>query len=156
MDNLIDLIKRGHATPRFRRKLEVFWRFAESLAGLSVCKRASVGCTIVDSRMLSVLAIGYNGPPARIENDRCRDVVGGCGCIHAESNALIKLRHVTAKMVLLTTTFPCEHCAGLIINSSCIFGIVYGVDYRDSTSRSLLDQAGIPYAGFDTLVKESN
>lgn len=116
---------------------------ALDLSNLSRCKRLRVGCVLVPPDMSEVAAIGYNGPPAGEDNDACRATAGGCGCIHAEANALVKVRSGPAGLVLVTTDSPCEHCAGLIINSGRVGWVVYTRHYRDSRGLDLLENRGI-------------
>ena len=101
-------------------KLEKFMNFTRLLASLSVCKRLSVGCVICPPDFTSVLAIGYNGPAAGLDNDSCTGIKDSCICVHAEANALIKLGSVQSLAILITTRVPCYHCAGLIVNSKKI------------------------------------
>jgi deoxycytidylate deaminase len=123
----------------------VFIRFAQELASLSTCQRLLVGCVIIPQELTEVLAIGYNGQPASLPNNGCRkSTPGNCGCIHAESNALIRLRDRRNGLILITTHSPCEHCAGLIINSGQINTVIYIQKYRDESGLRLLDYTGIP------------
>lgn len=111
---------------------------------MSRCKRLQVGAVIIRPDMSEVLGIGYNGPSAGVDNESCRGGEGSCGCIHAEANALIKLRTGGNGLVLLSTDSPCEHCAGLILNTGGRIGaVVYGRAYRDRTGVDLLKRGGI-------------
>lgn len=120
-------------------RLETMFRLAESYSTLSTCKRLGVGCVISSSGMGKVLSVGYNGPPAAISNDSCRNEQGKCGCVHAEANALSKLPEVEGA-TLLVTTAPCLHCAGMIMNSGKIIEVIYSSDYRESEGIELLKQ----------------
>ncbi len=132
-------------------KLEVFTAFAESLAKLSTCKRAAVGCVIVPADYSAVYAIGYNGQPSGEPHDAClRDLPGQCGCVHAEANALVKLGDVR-DATLISTTAPCLACAGLIINSKKIERVLYRSTYRTSAGMLLLERQGIPCVPFQTV-----
>lgn len=104
------------------------------LAGLSRCERTRVGCTVIRPDLSEVVAIGYNGPARGLPNDGCRvgDGAGACGCIHAEANALVKLKVTDGGLVLISTLTPCEHCAGLILNSGRVAAVVAGANYRDA------------------------
>jgi dCMP deaminase len=133
---------------RLRSKLWAFCEFARSLSRLSTCRRLQVGCIVVTPDLTEVLAIGYNGPPAGVDNDRCRatgpgDGHGGCGCIHGEANALVRLKATGSDLVMLTTDSPCEHCAGLVLNSKSVGAVVYDREYRDRTGLELLEAAGV-------------
>ncbi len=122
----------------------MFLDFTIGLGQLSTCKRLKVGAIIIPQEMTEVLSIGYNGPPVGKDNMGCREAsVGSCGCVHAEANALLKLRGRHYGLVMILTRSPCEHCAGLIINSRCIDAIVYIDEYRDRTGLDLLNSVHI-------------
>ncbi len=123
-------------------KLEKFFDFAISLSNLSYCKRAKVGCVICDKEFTMVHSIGYNGPPSGIDNDSCTGEPGNCGCVHAEANAMIKLGSVS-DVILLSTTIPCVHCAGLIVNSRKISSVFWISGYRSDRGSEILKKAGI-------------
>lgn len=128
---------------RSDEKLSVFVRLAADLAQLSRCVRRSVGCVIIPPDFTEVLAIGYNGPPAGVSNDRCRSEQGACGCTHSEANALVKLSTHRSGLILVTTMAPCEQCAGLILNSKRIAEVVYDEPYRVEDGLTLLAEGGI-------------
>ena len=117
--------------------------FTQSLAELSTCKRAQVGCVIIPKDFSEVYAIGYNGPPAGTPNDACTEEEGACGCVHAEANALLKLYTRDMDCRMLCTTAPCERCAGLIINKMQITRVIYNTTYRTSVGMLILQRAGI-------------
>lgn len=121
----------------------MFCRFAADLADLSTCKRKVVGCVIVPATLTEVLAVGYNSPPSRVPNDACRNVPGDCGCVHAEANAVAKLRGGGDNLVLISTTAPCERCAGLIINCQRVSDVVWLCPYRDDLGLNVLEAAGV-------------
>lgn len=125
-------------------KLRKFARFADDLAGLSTCKRKSVGCVVMPADFSQVLSIGYNGPPEGLPNDSCEgaDAVGACGCVHAEMNAVIKL-HTRTPCMMFTTVSPCLLCAGAIINKRVIRLVLYDREYRDRGGILRLGEAGI-------------
>lgn len=128
-------------------KIMAFYGLAESLARLSRCGRLRVGCVVVTSDMREVVAVGYNGPPAGVDNDACREGEGACGCVHAEANALVKLATRERGLTLMTTTSPCEHCAGLTVNSGKVSVVIYGGAYRDLSGLELLTNAGVSVRG---------
>lgn len=121
-------------------KLDVLKRFAIDLANLSHCKRLKVGCIIFPPDFSAIYSIGYNGPPSGLPNDNCYAIPGECGCVHAEANALIKLGNVK-DAIMLATTAPCIHCAGLIVNSKKIEVVWYIHEYR--ISHSILLEGGV-------------
>lgn len=128
---------------RLRAKLSVFVSFAEELANLSACARLKVGCALVTPDFNEVVAIGYNGPPSGEPNDSCRGIPGGCGCTHCESNALVKRKSDRDNLVMIVTDSPCEHCAGLIVNSRVVSAVIYDREYRDVSGLARLKNAGI-------------
>lgn len=127
---------------RARSKLRVFEQFTFELGGLSTCKRLHVGCVIVTPTMSEVLAIGYNGPSAGEDNGACRNTPGQCGCIHAEANALVKCSTQKPGWMICSTC-PCEHCAGLIVNSRKVSHIIFANQYRNDLGLNRLNRGGI-------------
>lgn len=128
---------------RLRAKLRVFVDFTAAIANLSTCKRSQVGCVVVPPDLREVIAIGYNGPPAGVDNSSCRAEVGNCGCIHGEANALVKVKSRARDLVMFCTRTPCEHCAGLILNSQCVGYLVYAEPYRDDAGLKLVQSRDI-------------
>jgi deoxycytidylate deaminase len=104
---------------RYATKFRVMAEFALRVASLSTCKRLQVGAVITDLKFQYVHAIGYNGAPAGRPNDSCTGETGTCGCVHAEMNAILKLR-VFDPCFLIVTHSPCPHCSGMILNSPVI------------------------------------
>lgn len=102
---------------RYSAKLSVFRRLTLDLADLTTCAKRKVGCVIVSEDFMEVLGIGFNGQA--IGEGDCP---GGdpCGCLHAEANALIKMRYPSPKAIMFLSCPPCLACAGLIINKQCI------------------------------------
>lgn len=127
---------------RLARKIKTFMTFAMDLARLSSCKRLKVGAIVVPYDLSNVISVGYNGPPAGLSNESCIDVAGGCGCIHAEANAVLKMTG-TGPRLLLCTHSPCGQCAGLIVNSSVIRIVSYREVYRVADGVHRLHAAGI-------------
>lgn len=138
-------------------KLMKFVRFCDDLATLSTCKRAQCGAIVFDWGFRGVLSLGYNGQPAKTPNDKCTGQQGSCGCIHAEANALMKTLgtapHVVGRytqLMLYSTTFPCQHCAGLVVNSGIIQHVFYKIPYRESSpGMIILFNAGIKWTCID-------
>lgn len=138
---------------RLVRRLRIFRRFVEDLSSLSTCRRKKVGCLVTTDDLSEVLSIGYNGQPVGISNDRCRSEEGRCGCVHAEANAIVKLRSMQSGLVLLCTCSPCESCAGLISNSKKVRYVLYGEDYRDLVGKTIMHSAGILFLPMDELTE---
>jgi deoxycytidylate deaminase len=105
-------------------------RFANDLAGLSVCDRDKVGAIVVPPDFSNVWAIGYNGPSSGAPH-ACRGTEGDCGCSHAEANAVVKLSDHPRTGVMFTTRMPCERCAQLIVNCQKVQCVVWEKPYRN-------------------------
>jgi len=131
-----------YETTRSEQKTEVFKQFLLGLKSLGTCKREQCACIVCDSQLTRVFSIGYNGPPADIDNDACTEEPKQCGCVHAEANALIKLGHIR-EAYMYCTTAPCIHCAGLIINSKKIKFVYWIHTYTDGRGLMALQKAGI-------------
>lgn len=93
---------------------------ATIVAGMSYCERRKVGCVIVTTDNLVV--IGYNGTPPG-HNNCCEDSEGITkpNVIHAEANAINKLKHSNPELLegstCFVTTVPCPECAKMIIDA---------------------------------------
>lgn len=117
---------------RYRAKLLAFADMGRRLTDLSTCTRAHVSVIIFPVDCTSVHAIGYNGPARGENNDACTGIEDACGCVHAEANALVKLRATDrTPLLLFSTRCPCSRCAGLIINSGLVAGVMYDESYRN-------------------------
>jgi len=111
------------------------------------CKRKTVVATtfkFTQHDQVLNLATAANGPA---DGFACKNVVGNCGCSHAEPLCLIrtaklfpKYDNVSRRKSLMVSTYsPCSACAGLIINSGLIDGYVYvHLTEHDTTGRDLL------------------
>ena len=137
---------------RYIRKIQALCSIGDELANLSTCKRLQVGAIIFPCDCSSIYSIGYNGPPCGISNAACTEKEGDCGCVHAETNAVIKFHHYNAKPSLLfSTRLPCPRCIGHILNCRSIVGVIWDKVYRDSKGLDLLKAASIAIAQFNEL-----
>lgn len=98
------------------------------------CKRKAVGCVILNINLQDELITHYaaiNGPSGK-ENE-CSNVVGACGCSHAEPRAIMKYlkrsrrSKTKGKTILLSTFSPCVPCANLVIDSGVIDVFAYEI-----------------------------
>jgi dCMP deaminase len=116
------------------------------IAAQSHCSRAQVAAILTDTSFERLIAFGYNGN-YRGGPNQCdvEGVPGGCGCIHAEANALAKQRFENPKVLFCTYT-PCLNCAKLVVNSG--IESVYAIKkYRASDeSLKIFDRVGIFYS----------
>lgn len=117
---------------------------AELWSKRSLCKRAKVGCIITSYDDRQILSFGYNGPAKWRDHSQCKGIPDRCQCLHAEENAIIRLRGGTDTMNLYTTTFPCFMCTQRIVQVESIQRLFYWRSYRDEReSRKLLHDADI-------------
>jgi len=79
--------------------------------------RAKVGCLIWDMKRRTIVSLGYNGTPEGEDNIMERDNVTLDTVVHAEMNALRKLRwwEMRKHLVLFITHAPCKRCAEMIV-----------------------------------------
>lgn len=117
---------------------ELMMRVAELMSSRSTCDRLQVGCVITDIGMTTIYSIGYNGNYRGGPNECDREDEGNCGCLHAEDNALVKLRTETKNLLLFTTHSPCPACAKRIVNQGNIHSVFYGEMYRDQSCFEIL------------------
>lgn len=107
---------------------------AETFAELSTCSRLKVGAVICNTDFSNIFSIGINGGISKQFNKCKSKLPGQCGHYHAELNAIIKPQWPAKEKYLFITHFPCENCAGLIINSKSISRVYYRNEYRNMSS----------------------
>jgi deoxycytidylate deaminase len=132
----------------------MFVKFANQLGDLSTCRRRRIGAIIFPKDFTEVLAIGYNGPASGLDNGSCKDISHRCGCIHAEANAIVKLHTHQTDLVIYSTVAPCEHCAGLIINTKRISHCIYSMSYSDTEGIDKLKLVGIDTENVNKIIQE--
>lgn len=120
-------------------------RVAEVVAERSTCARNQVGAVVTDAMMLNALGIGYNGNARGLPNG-CDAPEPPCGCIHAETNALLKAPGTETGKRLFTTVSPCVACAKQVINAN-ISTVYFRTEYRDRAGIELLLQAQVTVHG---------
>lgn len=122
---------------------------AEVTAKRATCRRRQVGAVIVDRRGY-ILSTGYNGLPSGFphcidypcEGADCASGTGLdlCQSLHAEQNAIARLREPFEAYTLYCTTAPCVSCTKLALATS-IYEIIFKSDYP-SSGRDLWLRAG--------------
>jgi len=126
-------------------KLELFMRMAHLIKERSTCERATVGCLVVNADGTKIEAMGYNGNAKGLDN-ACDNPLepGRCGCIHAETNALLKCVYNTHEaLVLYCTTSPCVNCAKLIVNSR-VSTVIFDLAHRDlAATQTIMAHGGV-------------
>lgn len=132
----------------------IYMRLAELMSERSTClrtnsigRRVQVGCAIVSADFRRVFSIGYNGNAAGLPNQCDSNQVGACGCIHAETNAIVSCTaNRDEPKVLFCTHLPCVACAKLIIQLGGVREVYYRNDYRVKDSLMLFTTPGIDIA----------
>lgn len=136
---------------------ETFMRETYTWAARSTCLRRKVGAVITTPEN-AMVSQGYNGSPRGTPN--CVDLgfcerqkqgvpsgqrLETCRAVHAEPNAIINagLQGKSVKGdILYCTTFPCQICAGIIVNAG-IKEIIYEADYPNDQAKKTFIEAGI-------------
>ena len=123
---------------------DMYMETAHVVAKQSRAQRAQVGALLV--RDNNILAYGYNGTPSGFDNS-CEDenYVTKREVLHAESNAICKLAksmQSSEGATLYVTLSPCFECAKLIVQSG-VKRVVFGQQYRDTSSLDFLREAGV-------------
>lgn len=151
--------------PKF---VKFFMDIAKETANLSHAVRLKVGAVVVKDG--NVIAFGYNGMPAGMDNEcehkvyanewsinnseweyqeedsgRPYNLKTNSEVIHAEANAIAKLARSTNSAedsTMFITHAPCVECSKLIISSG-IKKVYWGKQYRDTNGLKLLAQCGV-------------
>lgn len=129
----------------------IYMRLAELMSERSTCSRTNaagqqmrVGCAIVGAEMRQVFSIGYNGNAAGLPNRCDSHEPGKCGCIHAETNAIVSCAVSRSEpKIVFCTHLPCTACAKLIIQLGGVRSVYYRQDYRLKDSLLLFSEVGI-------------
>lgn len=130
----------GDERPRWD---DIYLTLALILSQRSTCKRASVGSVITSWDHTRVLSVGYNGNYRGGPNTCDTDVPGACGCVHGETNSIIKLNYNDPEdKRMYCTTSPCYNCAKMIIQAN-IREVVYHKRYRKTDGIELLQNNNI-------------
>ena len=120
------------------KKEELFLSLASTLAKYSTCLRKQVGCVITDEGG-HVLSTGYNGVPSGLPHcnkANCLDAET-CGAIHAEQNAIARLRTPKEAHTLYCTYEPCNSCLKLLLATS-IKRVVFIEKHNKPLNKELL------------------
>lgn len=149
-------IDRGGRLNRRPTYDEMFMHEAHSWGKRSTCLRRNVGAVLARDGVF--ISQGYNGSPRGFGN--CIDLnvcyrqennvpsgqrLEKCRAVHAEPNAIInaaKNGKSPEGTTIYVTTFPCNICAGLIINSG-IKEVVFDSDYANPESKDVFGACGV-------------
>lgn len=143
---------------------EYFMEAARLASTRSSCLRAGRAVGAVAVMAGRIVATGYNGAPAGVQNCLDRDfclrtkmgVPSGqrhelCYAVHAEANVITQAaKHGTSLKgaSLYCTHQPCSLCAKLIINAG-IKMVCYEHPYPDDLASALLEEAGVVVVRYD-------
>jgi len=126
-----------------------FMDVALTFAKRSTCCRRAVGAVIVDEKNY-VLSTGYNGQPSGFVHCSEQQCMGAglpsgqgldsCEAIHAEQNAIARLKEPFAARTIYCTTAPCISCTKLLLATG-IRHVVFESDYPTS-GKELWQKAG--------------
>lgn len=110
--------------------------------GRSTCQRYHVGCIITDNHH-GRWFVGYNGNYAGGPNN-CDDptIKGGCGCLHAEDNAIAKCDNTIGYRIAYVTAAPCKTCAKRLVNAG-VREVYYSDPYTYTEGIAVLMNAGV-------------
>lgn len=96
-----------------------FLDLARHIATWSKDPSTQVGCVIVKGKN-KVVSLGYNGPPAGV-NDEFRDRAQKLlRTLHAEDNAILAAKEALDGCTAFVTHAPCSNCAARLIQSGII------------------------------------
>lgn len=122
---------------------QTYIEIATVMAKRATCPRRKVGAVIVDGNGY-ILSTGYNGQPrgfVHCHEEPCAgaDLPSGqglelCEALHAEQNAIARLKEPFSAKTLYCTTAPCIACTKLALATgieTIIFNEDYGTSGRD-------------------------
>lgn len=96
------------------------------------CLRKSVGCAAItfDNFKPMTISIACNGSSR--PDHLCSNIVGNCGCSHAEPRLVQNLLKIGNKikdmpLIIICTYSPCTNCANIIIDSKLFKGCIYDI-----------------------------
>lgn len=96
-----------------------FLGLARHIATWSKDPSTQVGCVIVKGKN-KVVSLGYNGPPAGV-NDEFRDRAQKLlRTLHAEDNAILAAKEALDGCTAFVTHAPCSNCTARLIQSGII------------------------------------
>lgn len=122
--------------------MKEYIRAARDEAAKSRCDRAHVGCVIVDRATGNVVSRAFNETPHGLkpcDTGGHRIVDNHCvNTIHAERNAIRRMKEHGSEYTLYVTHYPCRGCAHLISSCPEIVEVVYLGDYNNSREATAL------------------
>lgn len=111
---------------------EYLMTIAKAVALRSKDDKTKVGCVIVDKDN-RIVSTGYNGMPKGMNETEeiWKKEVKEKNVLHSESAAILYSKQSLQDCKLITTMFPCQHCAKLIAGAG-IKEVIYSDDKYDN------------------------
>lgn len=138
---------------------QTFIEVAELMSKRSTCARRKVGAVIVDSNNY-ILSTGYNGQPTGFTHCIDQPCAGSscesgqglelCEALHAEQNAIARLKEPFNAKAIYCTTAPCIACTKLILATS-INDVYVSEGYAGSGESLFIKAKGY---GFKLMLKK--
>jgi len=144
-ETFVEYGKLLHPTPEY-----VMMSHACTVSKMSTSTRLHVGATITSTDCREMYSYGFNGDERGGLNVPLNNIPGGDGFIHAEENALLKMK-TKEDCKMFVSTMPCLACAKRIINAGNIKEVYYLLNYRDVSGVGLLMERGIPVYKFQII-----
>lgn len=129
---------------------ELWMSIAYVMSLRSTCARRKVGAVIVDHNNY-ILSTGYNGQPSGFEHCIDQPCLGAscesgkgldlCEALHAEQNAIARLKEPFNAKSIYCTTAPCVACTKLILATS-IENVYASEDYPGSGNQLFIKAKG--------------
>jgi len=139
-------------------------------ASMSTAERAKVGAVLFNEMTRNIISVGYNGTPPGEDNTCEIDGVTKDNVIHAEINALNKLKNMwripserlkisyqlTYGTTMYVTLSPCMNCAQAIIDANIRKVICLEMYTGKSSGFSMLQDAGVGIEKIFDPMKDGN
>ena len=125
----------------------MFMEMARVAAKRATCARLNVGAIIIMNN--TPISIGWNGTLAgedHCQGNACSGMIpGGCPTVHAEVNALKKLRATTVMedVHLYLTHSPCKSCCDFMRYYPYLTKLYFEVPYRETAHLEDLQGRGM-------------
>lgn len=114
-----------------------FKRLAEEVSTWSKDPQAKVGCVIADSNR-EILSVGYNGAAAGLNDyEVLRQPNKNDFIIHAEKNAVQRMKYSAGLRYAFITKAPCINCARTL---ACVVHVVFCPAPTDRSSKWYKEQ----------------
>ncbi len=133
----------------------VIMMMAKEISKRSTCLRNKVGAVVCNQEHTQIYSVGHNGDEPGGANECDSLKTGACGCLHAESTALMKANRDLTGCVLYATVAPCIMCSKSIIMAK-IKKVVYLRKYRNENGLNLLRKHNIEVYHYNDIVNNSS